>query len=142
MAGWFIDLRKSQKNGRWRQLIDAAFYLFLAVRICYHALWRSIDTPRPGRPWAIAEVFRRGATVEEVQRRSRIDPWFLRNLKEIVDAEAALRSAAPGERPGRLLAAKQMGFAEAIDHVSTGGGASLAMLEGRKFQAVELLDDA
>jgi phosphoglycerate kinase len=38
-------------------------------------------------------------------------------------------------------AIQQMGFADAVSHVSTGGGASLAMLEGRKFEAVELLDD-
>jgi len=37
-------------------------------------------------------------------------------------------------------AIEQMGFAEKVSHVSTGGGASLAMLEGRKFVAVELLE--
>ena len=31
--------------------------------------------------------------------------------------------------------------ADKVTHVSTGGGASLAMLEGQKFAAVELLDD-
>ena len=35
----------------------------------------------------------------------------------------------------------QFGFAEKVSHVSTGGGASLAMLEGKKFEAVEVLDD-
>jgi phosphoglycerate kinase len=35
----------------------------------------------------------------------------------------------------------QMGFADKVSHVSTGGGASLAMLEGREFAAVDLLDD-
>jgi len=39
-------------------------------------------------------------------------------------------------------AIQQLGFADQVSHVSTGGGASLAMLEGRKFDAVELLDDA
>ena len=38
-------------------------------------------------------------------------------------------------------AIQQLGFADQVSHVSTGGGASLAMLEGRKFDAVELLDD-
>ncbi len=38
-------------------------------------------------------------------------------------------------------AIQQLGFADKVSHVSTGGGASLAMLEGRKFQAVEILDD-
>ena len=36
----------------------------------------------------------------------------------------------------------QLGFADQVSHVSTGGGASLAMLEGQDFAAVSLLDDA
>lgn len=39
-------------------------------------------------------------------------------------------------------AIEQLGFADRVSHVSTGGGASLSMLEGRSFAAVELLDDA
>ena len=38
-------------------------------------------------------------------------------------------------------AIEQFGFAERVSHVSTGGGASLAMLEGIRFVAVDLLDD-
>ncbi len=38
-------------------------------------------------------------------------------------------------------AVQQLGFAEQVTHVSTGGGASLSMLEGEKFAAVELLDE-
>jgi phosphoglycerate kinase len=39
-------------------------------------------------------------------------------------------------------AIEQLGFADQVTHVSTGGGASLEMLEGKKFAAVELLDEA
>jgi phosphoglycerate kinase len=38
-------------------------------------------------------------------------------------------------------AIQQLGFADQVTHVSTGGGASLEMLEGKKFVAVELLDE-
>jgi len=38
-------------------------------------------------------------------------------------------------------AIEQLGFADQVTHVSTGGGASLAMLEGKSFAAVEALDD-
>ncbi|MCA9140308.1 MAG: phosphoglycerate kinase [Planctomycetales bacterium] len=39
-------------------------------------------------------------------------------------------------------AVDQLGFADKVSHVSTGGGASLAMLEGQSFAAVDLLDEA
>jgi phosphoglycerate kinase len=39
-------------------------------------------------------------------------------------------------------AIQQLGFADRVSHVSTGGGASLAMLEGQRFAAVDLLDEA
>ena len=38
-------------------------------------------------------------------------------------------------------AVEQLGFSDQVSHVSTGGGASLAMLEGKSFAAVELLDE-
>lgn len=38
-------------------------------------------------------------------------------------------------------AIEQLGFADQVSHVSTGGGASLEMLEGKKFESVELLDE-
>jgi phosphoglycerate kinase len=38
-------------------------------------------------------------------------------------------------------AVEQLGFSDQVSHVSTGGGASLAMLEGQRFPAVDLLDE-
>ncbi len=35
----------------------------------------------------------------------------------------------------------QLGFADQVSHVSTGGGASLEMLEGKSFASVDLLDE-
>jgi phosphoglycerate kinase len=39
-------------------------------------------------------------------------------------------------------AIEQMDLADKVSHVSTGGGASLEMLEGKKFESVALLDEA
>jgi phosphoglycerate kinase len=38
-------------------------------------------------------------------------------------------------------AIEQLGFADRVSHVSTGGGASLSMLEGERFVAVDILDE-
>lgn len=38
-------------------------------------------------------------------------------------------------------AIEQLGFADQVSHVSTGGGASLEMLEGKAFETVNVLDD-
>ncbi len=72
-----------------------------------------IAIPTPGRPWAIAEALRRGATVQALHERSGIDPWFLRRIEEIVQAEEGLRALPPNEREEWLLQAKQMGFSDA-----------------------------
>ena len=76
-------------------------------------LWADIDTPRPGRPWAIVEAFRRGVSVEEIFDRTKIDPWFLRNLQEIAVAEGNLATASTPERDRLLRPAKQLGFSDA-----------------------------
>ena len=75
-------------------------------------LWNSVDTPRPGRLWALMEALRRGASVDELHRRTGIDPWFLRQLDEISEMESQLSMASPDERPEILREAKQMGFSD------------------------------
>jgi phosphoglycerate kinase len=38
-------------------------------------------------------------------------------------------------------AVKKMGLSKQVTHISTGGGASLEFLEGKKFKAIDILDD-
>jgi len=58
-------------------------------------------------------------------------------------AEAIAKSGATSIIGGGDSAAaiQQLGYAERVTHVSTGGGASLELMEGKRFQAVDLLDD-
>ena len=75
-------------------------------------LWESIDTPRPGRLWALFEALRRGVSVEELHRRSHIDPWFLRNLDDLCAHEVELESLAKGDRIDAIRPAKEAGFSD------------------------------
>ncbi|MBW2714423.1 MAG: carbamoyl-phosphate synthase large subunit, partial [Deltaproteobacteria bacterium] len=70
------------------------------------ALLAAIETPRPGRLWALAEALRRGLSVDEVYQRSKVDPWFLENLRMIVELEADLKALEPDDRARWLRHAK------------------------------------
>jgi len=61
-----------------------------------------------------------------------------RRVAEAIAASEAISIIGGGDSAAAI---EQLGFAEQVSHVSTGGGASLAMLEGKTFAAVDLLDD-
>ncbi len=75
-------------------------------------LWDRIVIPRPDRILALAEIMRRGVSVEEIHARSQIDPWFLRNLQDIVSLEVRLAALDVVERADWLRTAKQLGFSD------------------------------
>ena len=59
-----------------------------------------------------AQGLRAGMTADEVHRATKFDPWFVAQLKAIVDAEAQVRAKGlPSDRQG-LLRLKKMGFAD------------------------------
>ena len=68
-------------------------------------------------------------------------PPFDAGTKRVAEAIAASDATSSIGGGDSAAAIQQLGFADQVSHVSTGGGASLAMLEGRSFAAVELLDD-
>ena len=68
-------------------------------------------------------------------------PPFAEGTKAVAKAIADSEATSIIGGGDSAAAIQQLGFAEQVTHVSTGGGASLAMLEGQEFEAVKLLDE-
>lgn len=69
-------------------------------------------------------------------------PPFDEGTKAVAAAIAASDAVSIIGGGDSAAAIQQLGFADKVSHVSTGGGASLEMLEGKKFNSVALLDEA
>jgi carbamoyl-phosphate synthase large subunit len=67
----------------------------------------------PDRLLVAAQAMRAGLTIEDINAASGIDPWFLRQISDILEVEAKiLRDGLPGDREG-WIRIKQMGFSDA-----------------------------
>jgi carbamoyl-phosphate synthase large subunit len=76
------------------------------------ALRERLSTPNSERLLAVKNALRRGWTVDECHRLSRIDPWFLENIRALALFEMELaRTGFPFDRE-TLLQAKRLGFGD------------------------------
>jgi carbamoyl-phosphate synthase large subunit len=101
-----------QKALRSLELGRYGFYMGLE-NIDENTLKENIIKPNPDRLWYIAEAFRRGYTVEEVNQLSHIDKWFLNQIKEIIDYEIYLSTKTIETITDQELEkAKQWGFSD------------------------------
>ncbi|MGB5673826.1 MAG: carbamoyl-phosphate synthase large subunit [Gemmatimonadota bacterium] len=75
------------------------------------SLRSAIRTPTPERPFQLYRALAAGVPVEELAERSHIDPWFLDQLLQIVEAAREFE-ALPEVGAAELLAAKRIGFGD------------------------------
>ncbi|MEJ0060876.1 MAG: carbamoyl-phosphate synthase large subunit [Terricaulis sp.] len=77
--------------------------------------------PKADRLLVVAEALRRGLTVEEICAASHYDPWFVRQIEELVQAEATIRANGLPKDAAEFRRLKAMGFADARLATLTGG---------------------
>jgi len=87
-------------------------------------LRRKLSVPSQGRLYYVRYALKMGWSVEQVREYTRIDPWFLANLKELIDFETELQQTdfaevnAGGDIPAEtefvslLRKAKQWGYSD------------------------------
>jgi carbamoyl-phosphate synthase large subunit len=72
-----------------------------------------LGEPGPERIWYVGDAFAQGFSLEEVHQLTHIDPWFLAQIKEIVDIELALEQRTLADVDAEtLLQLKRRGFSD------------------------------
>ena len=75
---------------------------------------REMRHPGPDRLWYVADAFRSGMAFDDVHEASKIDPWFLAQVEDLVLTEKSLATKTLATlEEGQLFRLKQKGFSDA-----------------------------
>ncbi len=73
-----------------------------------------LSRPCPERVWYLRYAMKSGMSIEQIHEMTRIDPWFLDNLLEIVETEEKIRACGSlgSISPALIRTAKRFGFSD------------------------------
>ena len=72
----------------------------------------ALGTPTPDRLLKVAQALRLGVDHEQIYDSCRIDPWFIRQIQNIIDTENRVREHGLPQIPGAFRGLKAMGFSD------------------------------
>jgi carbamoyl-phosphate synthase large subunit len=72
----------------------------------------ALGTPSPDRLLKVAQALRLGFDIEQIYDSCKIDPWYIRQLQDIIDCEERVRQHGLPQSAGQLRALKAMGFSD------------------------------
>src|SRR4029079_16851397 len=78
-----------------------------------NAIRGALRTPTPDRLLQVAQAMRLGVSDEQIHGSCRIDPWFLAEIREIVETEAEIRAKGLPTTAPSFRRLKAMGFSDA-----------------------------
>ncbi len=77
-----------------------------------NAIRAALGQPTPDRLLKIAQAFRHGATVDQIYASCKYEPWFLRQIEELVQMEETIRARGLPKDAINLRKLKSMGFSD------------------------------
>ncbi|WP_449255865.1 carbamoyl-phosphate synthase large subunit [Bosea sp. (in: a-proteobacteria)] len=77
-----------------------------------NAIKAAISTPTPDRILHVAQAMRLGFSDEQIHESCKIDPWFLAQMRELVETEQKIRQFGLPQTPGAFRRIKAMGFSD------------------------------
>ncbi len=76
------------------------------------AIVGALARPTPDRVLVIAQAFRFGLTVEEIAHASKYEPWFVRQIEQLVKIEAEVRAKGLPKDAKEFIDLKKKGFSD------------------------------
>ncbi|RLB71008.1 MAG: carbamoyl phosphate synthase large subunit, partial [Deltaproteobacteria bacterium] len=96
-----------------RQFSDEAYLDTVVADDIIDQLEECLRIPGPERLWYVGDALRFGFEIEKIYEMTGIDPWFLNNIREIIEFEEKLSGLSlPELDESDLRRAKEMGFAD------------------------------
>src|SRR5262249_18635054 len=71
-----------------------------------------LGSPCQGRPYYIRYAMKMGWSIEQIHELTRIDPWFLDQMRELVDEEEAIAANSAAKEAHSFLRAKTLGYSD------------------------------
>ncbi len=98
------------------------------------AIRAALGTPTPDRLLKIAQAMRLGASDELIHNACRVDPWFLAEIRGLVDCEAEIRAKGLPTTAGPFRRLKAQGFSDARLGKLTGSAADAVARKRRALK--------
>jgi carbamoyl-phosphate synthase large subunit len=77
------------------------------------ALQRALGIPTDRRMWAVFRALERGWALDEIQRLTKMDPWFLTQFQQLMELARSVRAVGPRDLSAELLReVKRAGFSD------------------------------
>ena len=96
----------------WIEGYDAKATSEKALKENRNATRAALGTPKPDRLLKVAQAMRVGMSLEEIHSYCKIDPWFLEQMKAIIDAEARVTAHGLPQDADNMRRLKSMGFSD------------------------------
>jgi len=95
------------------RMLDVGMKGIVCNNLKFNDLEKELKEPTDKRMFAVVEAIKKGYPIEKIYELSKIDPWFLYKIKNIVDIEKKLEGRQVKKLPLNLLKeAKQKGFSD------------------------------
>ncbi|MCF6320557.1 MAG: carbamoyl-phosphate synthase large subunit [Rhizobiaceae bacterium] len=77
-----------------------------------NAIRAALSTPRPDRLLKVAQAMRAGASMDEIYKLCKVDPWFLEQIADIVNTEQRVKTHGLPSDAQNMALLKSMGFSD------------------------------